>query len=83
MTTRARKNPYGRPAGDVVVVDVGAGRFTHALNPETGVHLCRSGINAGRGGKSGARPEVSKSRSKFITCYRCQKLLSINERADT
>jgi hypothetical protein len=73
---RARVNPYGRPAGDVEVVQVGEkGKFTHIYNPRRKAHLCRSGI------KHGNVPELYPSMAQFVTCYRCQKLADVNVRS--
>lgn len=78
---KARLNPYGAPApAGVDVVRVGQGQHTHVFNPETGMHLCNSGKNAGRGGPSGAVPTLYRSDANFVTCYRCAKLLGINAR---
>jgi len=80
---KARSNPLGlHVAADpgVAVVLVGDhGKKTHLYNPHTRMHACRSGINAGRGGPSGAKPKIYESRSRTITCYRCAKLATFNK----
>jgi hypothetical protein len=90
---RARPNPYGYPVrkarGDepgmpvgrgISVATVGEGTRTHIVGKDGG-HLCRSGINAGKAGGSGASPQLYTSSANFITCGRCSKLASVNERA--
>lgn len=83
---RARSNPYGRPVPEgVTLVRVGQGEQTHIFNPTTQLHLCLSGMNAGKKGGTGIdtsnfAPQLYMSDAKFITCYRCNKLASINER---
>lgn len=82
----ARRNPLGleAPPG-IQLVQVGEhGKFVHMYDPVSKMHACKSGKNAGRGGKSGAmlnpeRPlKLYKAKSKNITCYRCAKLLEMN-----
>lgn len=69
----ARRNPIGLPAPKgAVLVRAGDGEHTHALDPQTGVHLCRSGI------KHGKVPTLHKTNARFVTCYRCIKRLSEN-----
>jgi hypothetical protein len=59
------------------------GKFTHLYDPNTGMHACKSGINAGRGGPSGASPALYATNARRITCYRCAKLAEINwEKSD-
>jgi len=68
--SRARRNPIGLPAppGDTLV-RAGTGKHTHVLSPSGGMTLCKSGV---RGNK---RPKLYRTRAKFITCYRCIKLV--------
>jgi len=64
---RARRNPIGLPASaGTVVVRAGTGEHTHALR--NGGLLCGSGRS----------PDLYESDAKFITCYRCIKLLEMN-----
>lgn len=83
---KAKQNPYGSPAPvGVKVVRVGNGLHTHAMHPTTRIHMCQSGKNAGAKGGSGAFAagkalELYESDSKYVTCYRCQKLMVANER---
>lgn len=64
---RARRNPIGLPASaGTVVVRAGTGEHTHALR--YGGLLCGSGDS----------PDLYESDAKFITCYRCIKLLEMN-----
>lgn len=78
--SRARQNPRGPRVPRLV--RVGSGVHTHMLNPETGLHSCRSGINAGRGGPSGAVPQIKAApRGAVLTCGRCKKLWAMNEDA--
>ena len=76
---RAKGNPTGGTYPGVEVVRVGNGERTHILGTH-GVHLCRSGINVGAPG-SRSKPLISPSYGKFVSCYRCNKLASINQRA--
>ena len=76
---RAKRNPYGGLFPGVVVVRVGNGERTHILGAD-GTHLCRSGINAGAPG-SRSKPLVFRSKGKFVDCYRCTKLGTINVKA--
>lgn len=79
---RARPNPLGLRSPDARVVHVGRGVHTHLFDPMRGAHLCRSGFNAGRGGPSGAEPDVHDApRASVVTCYRCVKLAEINKAA--
>lgn len=62
-------------AEGALLVRVGLeGEHTHIYDPETGAHLCRSGI------KKGKVPPLYQSDAKYVTCYRCQKLAEINRR---
>lgn len=81
---KARKNPIGTPAPKgITLVQVGPyGKLVHVYDPQGDIHLCRSGKNAGRVGEHGDRrggPQaLFRTKSKFITCYRCQKLATLN-----
>lgn len=77
MRKIARENPLGLPVPkEVTLVRVGKeGQFTHIYNPQTGAHLCRSGIKHGR------IPTLYRSNGRELTCYRCAKLAQINARA--
>lgn len=78
----ARPNPLGLRAPGARVVRVGSGKHTHFFDPNRGAHLCRSGFNAGRGGPSGAEPELREApRATVVTCYRCIKIATINKEA--
>lgn len=77
MPRRAKLNPLGLQV-DAQLVRVGQGKHTHLYNPRTRLHACRSGVNAGRGGPSGAIPELHPVDSRRITCYRCAKLAQMN-----
>ena len=87
----ARPNPLGLPVEGVTLVTIGKGRRIHlwdAVMPVvirgkvvgTGIHLCQSGKNAGRGGPSGVttNPKVAIS-AAFVTCYRCAKIAQMNK----
>lgn len=91
-TTKAKSNPRGLHAQPQalpttqwnldrpILVLVGKhGKFTHLYDPVLGTHACQSGKNAGRGGPSGARPELYPTDAKTITCYRCAKLALMNQ----
>ena len=62
------------------------GKHTHLFDPywesraePRTPHACKSGVNAGRGGPSGAEPEVYfDTEATMITCYRCAKLATMN-----
>lgn len=76
--TKAQVNPYGTPAKGTVVRVGREGVHTHLLDPKkeaqgVKVHLCRSGI------KFGKMPDLYVSESKYVTCYRCQKLMRLNK----
>ena len=78
---RTRQNPRGLPVlqEGATIVRVGRhGKHTHLYSPVTGMHACKSGINAGRGGPSGAMPELYETDATEITCYRCAKLAHMN-----
>ena len=82
---QARQNPIGSLKGDLVVVQVGKGKHTHVYNPATGLVLCNSGKNAGRKKPDGTNKRsgpqtVYRSTANFVTCYRCQKLMMLNEK---
>ena len=78
--TRARQNPLGTeaPAG-VRVVRVGDGAHTHvhleATDRRPAGLLCGSGIGKRGRGKNPRPIELFDSKARFVTCYRCQKLL--------
>jgi hypothetical protein len=82
----ARRNPEGLPApAGIQLVQVGEhGKFVHMYDPVAKMHACKSGKNAGRGGKSGAMVNGDKplklyaTKSRNITCYRCAKLAEMN-----
>ena len=80
----ARANPLGTLVPGVLIVRVGIGKMTHILHPKRKMHLCNSGKNAGNkkaDGKDnrGTKPvEIFKTDSKYVTCYRCQKLAEMN-----
>lgn len=78
---RSRQNPRGLPVltQGATIVRVGRhGKHTHLYNPHSGLHACKSGVNAGRGGPSGAVPELYETDATEITCYRCAKLATMN-----
>lgn len=71
---RARQNPIGLPLPpSATLVRVGAGGHTHILNPQTGWHLCESGL-----GRSGGHQQLYRSNATQATCYRCVKLAQMN-----
>ena len=81
---KARKNPLGRYFPGVIPVVVGNGEYVHIYHPNKQFHICKSGKNAGRPPVEGPdqRSERTiqyyRSNAKFITCWRCLKLASIN-----
>ena len=78
---RTRRNPRGLPVkhlGATLVLVGERGEHTHLYNPHSQLHACKSGINAGRGGPSGAMPRLIPTDAKVLTCYRCVKLASYN-----
>lgn len=82
---KARQNPLGSPAvAGVTPVFLGSGERTHVLHPDGHV-ICRSGKNAGKTGKHGDRrrkpQKIFRSKSRYIDCYRCQKLMEMNLQA--
>jgi hypothetical protein len=79
---KARPNPLGLDVPGARLVRVGQGKATHMFNFRRQEHSCRSGVNAGRGGPSGAKPVVRDApRASKLTCYRCIKLAEINKAA--
>ena len=80
---KARRNPIGAPAVQGTrVAYVGSGDHTHVIHPGKMKAICNSGKNAGKVGKLGDRrggPQtITPSNANFVTCYRCQKLMSLN-----
>lgn len=81
---KARKNPLGRYFPDVIPVVVGNGDYVHIYHPVKNFHICKSGKNAGKAPING--PDLRQerliqyyeSKARFITCWRCLKLASIN-----
>jgi len=87
---KARRNPLGSPVGsEAYVVLAGSGQRTHLLNPKTRKIICNSGKNAGRKAKDGTSNRGQKpqqlrpSGASFVTCYRCQKLMQMNQKNGT
>lgn len=78
---KARKNPLGIAFPGATTVRVGVGEHVHLYDPIRGLHLCRSGRNAGRKGGSGVIPKVYKTDGAKVTCYRCIKLGKLNQAA--
>lgn len=82
---QTRRNPIGHRVDEsVVVVRVGQGLHTHIYNPNTQAVLCNSGKNAGNVTQDGEdnrgkQQTLYRSNSRFVTCYRCQKLAHVNE----
>jgi hypothetical protein len=66
---------------------VGSGAHTHLLHPEEKKIICESGKNAGKMNEDGTdnrgqKPQkLYKSDASFVTCYRCQKLATMNMEA--
>ena len=83
----SRTNPLGLQAPEgTTVVQIGQGVHTHVYNPKTDRALCNSGKNAGRVRENGEdnrheEQELYRSNAQMITCYRCQKLVMLNLRA--
>lgn len=88
--TKARQNPIGLDAQGLMLVRVGKGEFLHLWDAEMpiviqgevkgrGIHLCQSGKNAGSRGGSGVttNPSIAHD-ARFVTCYRCSRLASMN-----
>lgn len=82
---KARKNPLGRYFPGVIPVVVGNGEYVHIYHPTKNFHICKSGKNAGKppvNGNSDTRTQREviyyRSNAKYITCWRCLKLASIN-----
>jgi hypothetical protein len=75
--TVARQNPIGiaKPKG-VVAVHLGRGKLVHCFNPATKGTLCRSGAKRSRN-----KQPLFKSNAKFVNCYRCAKLMTMNMEA--
>lgn len=68
----ARRNPVGMAVTEgMVPVRVGKGKLTHVYAPNRrGGILCESGS-----GRARKKQVLYDSKAKFITCYRCEKLL--------
>jgi hypothetical protein len=82
--SKAKRNPLGRSFPGVTVVTVGNGTLTHIWHPVKRQHLCGSGINAGRikddgTDNRGKAQDFYRSKAKYITCWRCEKLGMMNE----
>lgn len=80
---QAKPNPIGFPKPDEVqLVQTKHGSMVHVYNPSTKTILCNSGKNAGRSKANGTQTkgknELHKSDATQVSCYRCAKLLSIN-----
>lgn len=78
----ALQNPIGYPKPPGVdLVRVGTGEMVH-VKKGSGI-LCNSGKNAGRKNPDGSQtrkePQYFATDATQVTCYRCSKLLSINE----
>jgi hypothetical protein len=80
----ARRNPLGLPLDRAAllregsgIVRVGSGEHTHLLHP-SGVQLCRMGKRPGRQGPSTQPSRIEQTDARFVTCYRCQKLATVN-----
>ena len=75
--TVARQNPIGiaKPKG-VLAVHLGRGKLVHCFNPVKKGALCKSGA-----GRSRNKQPLFKSNAKFVNCYRCAKLMTMNTEA--
>lgn len=80
----ARRNPLGLPLDRAAllrdgsgIVRVGSGEHTHLLHP-SGVQLCRMGKRPGRQGPATSPSRIEQTDARFVTCYRCQKLATVN-----
>ncbi len=75
--SRARRNPMGAPKPPgVTAVRLGGGDLVHCLNPKTRHTLCRSGA-----GRARSVQPLYKTGAKYINCYRCAKLMTMNVEA--
>jgi len=70
---KARSNPIGmkKPPG-VTAVRIGEGKMVHCYSPDLGT-LCESGK-----GRALVPQDLYSSGAKFINCYRCAKLMTMN-----
>lgn len=80
----AKTNPVGYPKpANVQLVRTATGDMIHVYDATTKDTLCKSGKNAGRrkqdGTQSKNEKQFFKSDATMVSCYRCSKLLSINE----
>ena len=81
---KARKNPIGRTYPGAITVVVGQGEYVHLFHPDHKRHICNSGKNAGRAPAKGEdlrdqrQPIYYATKARFVTCWRCIKLASMN-----
>lgn len=91
LDVRAREAIAPVAPSGITLVRIGEGEFVHLWDPDMaivvqgqvvgkGIHLCQSGKNAGVKGGSGAttRPRISHE-ARFVTCYRCARIASLNQ----
>lgn len=83
---KARKNPLGRTFPGATTVVVGNGEYVHLFHPEHKRHICNSGKNAGKAPanpnaddlRAQRQPVYYATKARYVTCWRCLKLASMN-----